>query len=65
MDAPERDMTRDVMVQRSKDMIPILRDRAQRTEELRTLPEETVQDLLDAGFYRILQPGRFGGYELG
>jgi 3-hydroxy-9,10-secoandrosta-1,3,5(10)-triene-9,17-dione monooxygenase len=61
---PETDVTREVLLQRAEDMVPVLRERATRTEQLRTLPDETVRDFLDAGFYRILQPERFGGYEL-
>ena len=45
-------------------LMPSLRDRAERTEELRQLPLETEQDLHDAQVFRILQPGRVGGLEL-
>jgi len=61
---PEPDLTPAAMVQRARDLVPTLRARAQETERLRTLPEATVRAFLDAGFYRILQPRRFGGYEL-
>ena len=40
-----------------------LRERQARCEEIGRLPEETNQDFLNAGFYRILQPRCFGGYE--
>jgi 3-hydroxy-9,10-secoandrosta-1,3,5(10)-triene-9,17-dione monooxygenase len=63
--APESDMNSQVMVQRAVDMIPTLRARATDTEQLRTLSSDTIQDFKDAGFYRILQPRRFGGYQLG
>jgi len=42
----------------------VLRERAQRTEEHRALLPETLQDFVDAGFYRILQPAKYGGYEM-
>ena len=45
-------------------LIPQLRERASRTEELRRLPPETERDLHDAGLFRILQPKRVGGSEL-
>jgi 3-hydroxy-9,10-secoandrosta-1,3,5(10)-triene-9,17-dione monooxygenase len=45
-------------------LLPVLRDRAERTEELRRLPPETERDLHDAGLFRILQPKRIGGAEL-
>ena len=52
------------MVARARALIPELRDRASRTEELRRLPPETERDLHDAGLFRILQPKRVGGSEL-
>ncbi|WP_394821841.1 acyl-CoA dehydrogenase family protein [Pendulispora albinea] len=62
---PEAGVTDEVMIRRAKEMIPTLRKRADEAERLRTLPPETFREFLDAGFYRILQPKRFGGYELG
>jgi 3-hydroxy-9,10-secoandrosta-1,3,5(10)-triene-9,17-dione monooxygenase len=52
------------MVERADALLPRLRDRAARTEELRRLPPETERDLHDAGLFRILQPKRVGGAEL-
>lgn len=52
------------MIARAAALIPELRDRAQRTEELRRLPPETERDLHDTGLFRILQPKRVGGSEL-
>ena len=34
------------------------------TEADRHLPDETHRAFLDAGLYRVLQPARYGGYEL-
>ena len=45
-------------------LIPVLKERAAHTEELRRVPAETVQDLLTAGFYRIGVPKRFGGLDV-
>src|SRR6201994_2710222 len=50
--------------ERVRALIPSLRHRAERTEELRHLPPETEQDLHDAQVFRILQPKRVGGLEL-
>nr|WP_050999378.1 acyl-CoA dehydrogenase family protein [Bradyrhizobium elkanii] len=62
---PGPDMDRySVMVARAKALVPALRERASRTEELRRLPPETERDLLDSGIFRILQPKRVGGSEL-
>jgi 3-hydroxy-9,10-secoandrosta-1,3,5(10)-triene-9,17-dione monooxygenase len=52
------------MIARARALVPQLRDRAVRTEELRRLPPETERDLHDAGLFRIVQPKRVGGYEL-
>jgi 3-hydroxy-9,10-secoandrosta-1,3,5(10)-triene-9,17-dione monooxygenase len=52
------------MVARAEGLIPKLRDRAPKTEELRRLPPETERDLHDAGLFRIVQPRRVGGSEL-
>lgn len=52
------------MVARAKALIPQLRDRAAKTEELRRLPPETERDLHDGGLFRIVQPKRVGGSEL-
>src|ERR1700750_1035120 len=49
------------MATRAKALIPQLRDRAARTEELRRLPPETERDLHEAGLFRIAQPKRVGG----
>jgi 3-hydroxy-9,10-secoandrosta-1,3,5(10)-triene-9,17-dione monooxygenase len=51
------------MIARAKALIPNLRDRAPRTEELRRLPPETERDLHDTGLFRIVQPKRVGGSE--
>ena len=40
------------------------RQRASATREARRLPDESVRELQDAGFFLALQPLRFGGYEL-
>lgn len=45
-------------------LTPVLRRRAEETEELRRLPAETERALHDAGLFRLLQPKRVGGLEL-
>jgi len=62
---PGPDMGRySTMVARARALVPALRERASRTEELRRLPPETERDLHDSGLFRILQPKRVGGSEL-
>jgi 3-hydroxy-9,10-secoandrosta-1,3,5(10)-triene-9,17-dione monooxygenase len=50
--------------ERTHALVPRLRQRARTSEELRRLPDETVQDFRDAGLFRVLQPARYGGYQL-
>jgi 3-hydroxy-9,10-secoandrosta-1,3,5(10)-triene-9,17-dione monooxygenase len=45
-------------------LVPALRERAERAEQLRRLDPETERDLHEAGLFRILQPRRVGGAEL-
>lgn len=52
------------MVARARALIPQLRERASKTEELRRLPPQTERDLHDTGLFRIVQPKRVGGLEL-
>ncbi len=58
-------ITRDTLIKRARALVPALRERAQRTEEACRLLPETVQEFTDAGFFRIVQPRRYGGFELG
>jgi 3-hydroxy-9,10-secoandrosta-1,3,5(10)-triene-9,17-dione monooxygenase len=46
-----------------RDLLPVLRERAQETEDRRSLSPETVKSLAETGFFRLLQPARFGGVE--
>jgi 3-hydroxy-9,10-secoandrosta-1,3,5(10)-triene-9,17-dione monooxygenase len=55
--------THDELVQRARDLQPTLRERWKQTDELRRLPDETIEDLKEAGFFRMLQPEQWGGYE--
>ena len=49
---------------RASALVPVLKERAARTEELRQVPPENVQDLLTSGLYRIGVPRRFGGLDV-
>src|ERR1700740_1763653 len=52
------------LLARAEALIPVLRERAPRAEQLRRLPDETSADLHSSGLFRILQPARVGGSEL-
>jgi 3-hydroxy-9,10-secoandrosta-1,3,5(10)-triene-9,17-dione monooxygenase len=45
------------------ELLPVLRERAQETEDARVVPVESVKALTETGFFRLLQPSRFGGLE--
>ncbi|HWA38643.1 MAG TPA: acyl-CoA dehydrogenase family protein [Burkholderiales bacterium] len=52
------------LYRRAEALLPVLRSRAARCEELRRMPDETVRDLHDTGLFRFVQPRRVGGSEL-
>ncbi len=54
-------MDRATLVERAHKLIPVLRGRAARCDELGHLPDETRDDLRESGVARILQPARYGG----
>ncbi len=56
--------TLDEILQRAEGLLPALRARAPEAEKLRRLPDATVRDLFATGMMRILQPKRYGGYEM-
>ena len=51
-------------LERVRALLPALRERTARAEQLRRLPDETFADFQEAGLFRALQPRRYGGYEL-
>lgn len=52
------------IVERARQMIPWLREQADAVEKARMVPKATIQAFKEAGFFRILQPRRWGGYEM-
>jgi 3-hydroxy-9,10-secoandrosta-1,3,5(10)-triene-9,17-dione monooxygenase len=56
--------TRDVLLERARAMIPALKARSEAATAKRCLPTETIREMQDAGFFRVLQPTRHGGYEM-
>ena len=51
-------------IARARALVPVLSERAAKTEGLRRLPDETFADLLESGLLGISQPRRLGGSEL-
>jgi 3-hydroxy-9,10-secoandrosta-1,3,5(10)-triene-9,17-dione monooxygenase len=46
-----------------RELLPTLRERAQDTEDARVVPTDSIKALAETGFFRLLQPRAFGGYE--
>lgn len=55
---------RQQLLANARELVPALRQRAPECARLGRLPEATVEDFQRAGFFRIMQPARFGGYEM-
>ncbi len=52
------------LLERARELGPALVGRRKQGDELRRLPDETIADFQAAGFFRMLQPKRYGGLEL-
>lgn len=51
------------LVDKATALVPKLRERAKETEEIRRLPEATMNDLKEAGLFKLLRPRIYGGYQ--
>jgi 3-hydroxy-9,10-secoandrosta-1,3,5(10)-triene-9,17-dione monooxygenase len=54
----------ELLYKAARDMVPALRDRTEETARLGQLPAATVAAIQEAGFFRIMQPARYGGFEM-
>jgi 3-hydroxy-9,10-secoandrosta-1,3,5(10)-triene-9,17-dione monooxygenase len=52
------------LVARAAAMVPGLRARADEIEQARKVPKDVIEMFRKAGFFRILQPKQFGGWEM-
>lgn len=50
--------------QRARDMVSNLKSRQQEAARLGRLPDTTIADMQENGFFRIMQPKRWGGFEM-
>ncbi|QRY85012.1 flavin-dependent monooxygenase [Tsukamurella tyrosinosolvens] len=57
------DQSVDTVLAEVAELLPTLRDRAQETEDARRIPAESIKALQQSGFFRLLQPKRYGGFE--
>jgi alkylation response protein AidB-like acyl-CoA dehydrogenase len=53
------------LVSAARNLVPTLRERAQATESARRVSGESMEAFRRAGFFRLMQPERYGGYEYG
>ena len=54
----------ETLIERAEAMIPVLKVRARACIANRDIPTETIADMKAAGFFRVLQPKRYGGFEM-
>ena len=54
----------EILIGRARAMIPALKARARRCTLEGNVPAETIAEMQEAGFFRVLQPRRWGGYEM-
>lgn len=54
----------ETMIARARAMIPVLKERARDCIKAGDVPVETIAEMTEAGFFRVLQPKRHGGYEM-
>jgi alkylation response protein AidB-like acyl-CoA dehydrogenase len=54
----------EALLAKARKLAPVLRQRAAATNQARRVPDETIQDLWDAGLWYLLKPKKFGGPEL-
>ncbi|MGZ5378637.1 MAG: 3-hydroxy-9,10-secoandrosta-1,3,5(10)-triene-9,17-dione monooxygenase oxygenase subunit, partial [Mycobacterium sp.] len=45
------------------DLRPRISKRAQQAEDLRQIPDDTINELDEVGFFKLLQPSQWGGLE--
>lgn len=56
--------TREELTKAATDLVPKLRERAEEAEDLRMMPDETIEDIKKAGIHKMFTPKRYGGFEM-
>ena len=56
-------LSRELLVERAEALVPTFRERAEKSDAERRMPEESRADLREAGLARVLQPAYWGGAE--
>lgn len=60
----DRSRTGAEVLEKISALLPEIEQRAQECEDLRQIPDETITSLADVGFFRLLQPEQWGGYQV-
>lgn len=60
----ESSVTAPQLLERASAMQAVLRERASEARKLRRVPEQTIAEFQAAGFFKMMQPKRYGGYEM-
>ncbi|MFB7468481.1 acyl-CoA dehydrogenase family protein [Streptomyces sp. NPDC056224] len=55
--------TREQLVRRASELVPVLRENSDWSEDNRRIHDDSIEALADAGIFRMRAPARFGGYE--
>jgi alkylation response protein AidB-like acyl-CoA dehydrogenase len=61
---PDQSSTGEDLVARAEEFIPLLRERAAKADETRTVEPDTFRRMQEAGFFHAFRPKRYGGLEL-
>src|SRR5262249_21743588 len=61
---PEPTLTPREMLARAEALVPLLREEADESERIGQYTEAVHRAFLEGGFYRVLQPKRYGGHEV-
>ncbi|MEE4191275.1 MAG: acyl-CoA dehydrogenase family protein [Halieaceae bacterium] len=54
----------DALLAAARELAPVLLQRKEQCKRERRVPDETIRDFHDAGFFKILQPEQYGGYAM-
>jgi resorcinol 4-hydroxylase (FADH2) len=52
------------LIDNARKLVPALRSRAEKTNQARQIPQETINDYWEANLFGILRPKRYGGLEM-
>lgn len=57
-------VSREELVRRAEQLVPVLRERGREADALRRLPDSTLEELLEAQLFSIVAPRKYNGLEM-